>query len=170
MTDVAESWLWGVAFVMFAFGIGFGFIIAYFTLPGSQRIKELEQEVKNLRQESADYRREVDQHFEKTSEMFHDLTIHYRSFYDHLASGAQKLCADQPNTPRLDIPEAPLLALGQVGEVESQSSNGTHESPAGDVPELNATVNNAEGKSPADEATTSMTGEGATKKEGLEVG
>ncbi len=40
------------------------------------------------------YRKQVADHFTETSERLHDLTLQYRSVYEHLAKGATELCPD----------------------------------------------------------------------------
>lgn len=46
------------------------------------------------RSESAAYRKQVTDHFAETSEHLHDLTLQYRSVYEHLAKGASELCPE----------------------------------------------------------------------------
>ncbi len=40
------------------------------------------------------YRKQVADHFTETSERLHDLTLQYRSVYEHLAKGATELCPE----------------------------------------------------------------------------
>jgi uncharacterized membrane-anchored protein YhcB (DUF1043 family) len=40
------------------------------------------------------YRKRVADHFTETSERLHDLTLQYRSVYEHLAQGATELCPE----------------------------------------------------------------------------
>ena len=40
------------------------------------------------------YRKQVADHFSETSERLHDLTLQYRSVYEHLAKGASELCPE----------------------------------------------------------------------------
>jgi uncharacterized membrane-anchored protein YhcB (DUF1043 family) len=40
------------------------------------------------------YRKRVADHFSETSERLHDLTLQYRSVYEHLAKGATELCPE----------------------------------------------------------------------------
>jgi uncharacterized membrane-anchored protein YhcB (DUF1043 family) len=46
------------------------------------------------RSEYEDYRKRVADHFTETSERLHDLTLQYRSVYEHLAKGATELCPE----------------------------------------------------------------------------
>lgn len=46
------------------------------------------------RSEYEGYRKRVADHFTETSERLHDLTLQYRSVYEHLAKGATELCPE----------------------------------------------------------------------------
>ncbi len=46
------------------------------------------------RSEYEGYRKRVADHFTETSEQLHDLTLQYRSVYEHLAKGATELCPE----------------------------------------------------------------------------
>jgi uncharacterized membrane-anchored protein YhcB (DUF1043 family) len=46
------------------------------------------------RSEYEAYRKRVADHFSETSERLHDLTLQYRSVYEHLAKGAGELCPE----------------------------------------------------------------------------
>jgi uncharacterized membrane-anchored protein YhcB (DUF1043 family) len=46
------------------------------------------------RSEYEAYRKRVTDHFSETSERLHDLTLQYRSVYEHLAKGASELCPE----------------------------------------------------------------------------
>ncbi len=46
------------------------------------------------RQEYDEYRLNVVDHFSGTSDLLRDLTVQYRSVYEHLTSGASKLCPE----------------------------------------------------------------------------
>ena len=110
MNTYDATWLWGVGLIALAGGIALGILVAYFLLPLSRRAKELETELESLRGELDEYRGQVTRHFATTSNLFHDLTTRYRTLYDHLARGAEDLCANpQQGTPRLDFPDAGLL-------------------------------------------------------------
>ncbi|MGH7961620.1 MAG: YhcB family protein [Candidatus Binatia bacterium] len=61
----------------------------------TQRVKELESELHQSREEFAKYRDQVTQHFLQTADLLHAMTANYRAVYEHLADGAQNLCAGQ---------------------------------------------------------------------------
>ncbi len=97
------AWNWGISIITFAFGLGIGFLIAYLTIRHNGRIKELEEELSKAQGDLAAYRGKVSQHFEKTAELFEDMTERYRAVYKHMASSAQELCAERPPALQLDI-------------------------------------------------------------------
>ena len=106
------AWNWGISIITFAFGLGFGFLIAYLTIKHSGRIKELEQELDKVHTEHDQYRGKVSQHFEKTAELFEDMTERYRAVYKHMASSAQDLCEERPPALQLDIVDRGRLTRG----------------------------------------------------------
>lgn len=101
-TDVATNWAVGV--IIFALGIGAGFLIAWLALPHRRRVRKLEHALEEAHEELAQYRGQVNQHFKKTAELFEDMTDRYRAIYQHLASGAQALCEERPQSLQLDFP------------------------------------------------------------------
>ncbi|MBU2477550.1 MAG: YhcB family protein [Gammaproteobacteria bacterium] len=106
------AWNWGISIITFAFGLGFGFLIAYLTLKHSGRVKELEEELDKARSEHNQYRGKVSQHFEKTAELFEDMTERYRAVYKHMASSAQDLCEERPPALQLEIVDRGRLTKG----------------------------------------------------------
>lgn len=100
------AWIGGV--IVFAVGGGAGFFIA-------RQIKDkhtlgLEEQLKTAHTQLDEYQGEVNHHFLKTSQLFNKLTDNYREVYEHLATGAQKLCNDKPPAAMLDLPETKILA------------------------------------------------------------
>jgi uncharacterized membrane-anchored protein YhcB (DUF1043 family) len=68
----------------------------------------LERELSEARADLERYRERVSQHFEKSSDLFRDLTSQYSSLYKHLAEGARDLA--RPGIPAFEpLPEAPRL-------------------------------------------------------------
>jgi len=109
-------------------------------------IKELAGALESARVEATEaqealdsYRGQVTSHFTETSEKLHDLTLHYRTVYDHLAKGASELCPDgfeqldgglgidslplvlETDTGIDPQPAAALDAEDQLAEVERES-------------------------------------------------
>jgi hypothetical protein len=56
-----------------------------------ERERELERELDDVRQEHATYRGEVTAHFDRTAELFRDLTHQHAALYRHLAGAAREL-------------------------------------------------------------------------------
>jgi len=76
-----------------------GFIVGRRTGSGAAVVRGLEEELDTVRvtaaqrqEELEQYRGRVAEHFSETSEKLHELTLHYRGVYDHLAQGASDLC------------------------------------------------------------------------------
>jgi uncharacterized membrane-anchored protein YhcB (DUF1043 family) len=105
MVGEITLWIWGL--VVFTVGGGTGYFLA--RQIKSQRTRGLEQELDTTRSDLSEYRGEVDRHFLKTSLLLSKLTDNYREVYEHLATGAQKLCNDPSRTPALDLPETRIL-------------------------------------------------------------
>lgn len=104
------AWNWGISIITFAFGLGFGFLLAYLLLPRGQRTRELEERLQATQAELDAYRAKVNQHFQKTAELFEDMTDRYRAVYQHMASSAQALCAERPPALQLEIVDRGRLA------------------------------------------------------------
>ena len=68
-----------------------------------------------LKEELDAYRGEVDEHFERTSDLFRDLTEKYRDLYEHLATGAGELCSDDLKGRQLQGSVRELLAADEPG-------------------------------------------------------
>jgi len=109
MEGVQAAYIWGIGIVVFAFGVGLGFFASWAMRPGDRRLRELEGELDRTREEMEEYRAGVNRHFERTSELFQELTDTYKNVYTHLASGARELCGEQ-SRPALDMPDARLPA------------------------------------------------------------
>jgi len=98
--------------IMAALGIGIGGGVLYTSRfsPASKRARELEETIEQLKTEQARYKDQVSQHFQKTANLFQDMTEQYRSLYSHLAEGAEALCSDKSRPPALDLPETPGIS------------------------------------------------------------
>ncbi|MFN2309641.1 MAG: ZapG family protein [Gammaproteobacteria bacterium] len=96
------EWIWGISIIAFALGLAGGFLVAYRVIPSRSRIQALEQALAAAQAEQQTYRDQVNQHFQKTAELFEDMTGRYRAVYQHLARGAQSLCEQQPAALQLD--------------------------------------------------------------------
>lgn len=91
-----------VALPVFLGGLLLAFWLGRRTGDNVSQVKELEGALDDARgerriveQELGEYRGQVGDHFAETSRKLHDLTLQYRSVYDHLAAGAGQLCPDR---------------------------------------------------------------------------
>ncbi len=107
-------WAWMGTAIIFAIGGATGFFIS--RQIKDKRTLELEEKLTTARNELAGYRGDVNQHFLKTSLLLGKLTNNYREVYEHLATGAQKLCNENPNTPELDLPDTKILTSMDIVE------------------------------------------------------
>ena len=57
-------------------------------------VQAAKEEIKRAETELQEYRAEVVEHFTGTSGLLRDLTVQYRSVYDHLTKGATSLCPE----------------------------------------------------------------------------
>jgi len=84
-----------------ALAAGLGFAIGRFGGGADRRARALNRALAEeraahdkARGEYDAYRKQVADHFTETSERLHDLTLQYRSVYEHLAKGATELCPE----------------------------------------------------------------------------
>ena len=109
---VESQLLWFAA----AGGLGLGLLLGYvLSRSGSRReaarVRDLEEQLGRAEAEHAQYQAQVSQHFVETSRRLHDLTLQYKSVYEHLADGARRLCPDgavaiAPSLAEAALPEA----------------------------------------------------------------
>ncbi len=69
----------------------------------------LQRRLKELEAESQTYRAQVDEHFERTSDLFQEVTEKYRDLHDHLAQGATSLTRGAERLPSIELPAKALL-------------------------------------------------------------
>jgi len=106
-------WLIGILGLLI--GLGLGSIFTYLMLGRGSRSRHLQLELDRLKENFQDYRDQVTHHFMRTSELVQEMTYSYRSVYEHLASGAQRLCGDAYN-PALGHPADRRLATDTAVE------------------------------------------------------
>ena len=90
---------WIVTGALALVGVVVGIFIGRGTSSERIRVRELEEELASVRAEHDGYKSEVTEHFQKTGELFHEMTLQYRTIYDHLATGAERLAPE--GAPRL---------------------------------------------------------------------
>ena len=96
-------------------------------------MEDLLEQLATARDEHAAYRLNVVDHFSGTSDLLRDLTVQYRSVYEHLTKGASTLCPEGfvGLTEGLPIPEIAEPSAELEDEEESASFEPT-ESDAAD--------------------------------------
>ncbi len=168
MGDIS-LWGWITGAVLFALGGGGGYFLA--RQAKDRRTVELEQKLESARSELSSYQGDVNRHFLKTSLLLGKLTDNYREVYEHLATGAQRLCAETPDTPKLDLPDTGILPPADTDEHEAeylavspaQHADQPVESMDGNITE-NATENVAENtRESRDEKITGIAAKDATE-------
>lgn len=101
-------------------GVGIGIVIGALagragTRRESHRVRDLEEQLARAESEHTQYRTKVSAHFVETSRRLHDLTLQYKSVYEHLADGTRALCPDG------SVAIAPSLAEAALPESASKS-------------------------------------------------
>ena len=110
----ATSTLWIIGVLGVLLGIGLGSIVTYTFTRRNNQNQNLQAELDQLVDRFAEYREQVSQHFMHTSDLVQEMTRSYRSVYEHLATGAYHLCAEQTDTPSLGHQSAEALATDQA--------------------------------------------------------
>lgn len=86
---------WALAALALVVGIGIGHAIAGGgARREAARARALEEQLGRAEAEQARYRAQVSDHFVETSRRLRDLTLQYKSVYEHLADGARSLCPE----------------------------------------------------------------------------
>lgn len=107
-------------------GIGIGIFIGAVagragTRRETQRVRDLEDQLAKAEADHSQYRTQVSEHFVETSRRLHDLTLQYKSVYEHLADGARALCPDgavaiAPSLAEAALPESASTAATAADE------------------------------------------------------
>jgi len=92
---------WVIGILTFGLGVTTGCIATWLVSSGKDRTRELQAELDELMENFRDYRTQVGEHFMHTSELVQEMTRSYRAVYEHLASGAQRLCGEETELPRV---------------------------------------------------------------------
>ncbi|MDX9699687.1 MAG: DUF1043 family protein, partial [Rhodocyclaceae bacterium] len=85
-----QTW-WVVAVVAVVVAAVIGFFIGRVTAGGRERIEALEKELAGNKAQIEAYRKEVEAHFDRTASLFVDMAGSYKSLFEHLSSGYEKL-------------------------------------------------------------------------------
>lgn len=112
--DVQLLWLAGIGGAVI--GLMLGAVWGHSRSRGdARRVRELEEQLRIAETDHATYRAQVSGHFVETSRRLNDLTLQYKSVYEHLADGARTLC------PEGAVAIAPSLAEAALPETASPS-------------------------------------------------
>jgi len=122
-----EAYIWLILASMLAVGVLVGYFMGRSkgdtSLP---KVQELEESIAQANQEMQDYRGQVTGHFEKTANLFNQLTNDYREVYEHLANSSEQLCGDQVAKLKGLTAETKVLE-GEGEKVESQTTEAVSE-------------------------------------------
>lgn len=118
--DATLIWLLVVGAGMLLTGLFVGY-----TLRGRDaqaREAQLQSEIGSVRDSFDEHKRRVTKHFERSSDLFRDLTRHYAALYTHLSQGARDFC--KGSSPSLGVELRMLLSDGEVGaDAEAYAAN-----------------------------------------------
>jgi hypothetical protein len=103
-----QSSLWVVGILFLLIGLVLGCMITYALMARTSRTYQLQTELNQLKDQFRDYRDQVTHHFMRTSELVQEMTQSYRSVYEHLAYGAQRLCGELDHAALESSPSARL--------------------------------------------------------------
>lgn len=112
MNNVDTPELWLVAAIGLVLGLALGALITYLL----QQRGGGNTTAAALKTELDDYQRSVNEHFEKTADLFQDLTDKYRDVYEHLAEGANSLAKRDADAPALELVRHGLLTASTAAE------------------------------------------------------
>ncbi len=108
---MSAEFVWLAAgLVTFAAGLAAGAWLSRADRRVAERVVELEAQVERLGERLRAEREAVAKHFDRTSDLFLDLTRDYTALYAHLAEGARDLCPDR--TPEIGRGPGELPGLG----------------------------------------------------------
>jgi uncharacterized membrane-anchored protein YhcB (DUF1043 family) len=88
-----------------------------------EQCRDLEGRLQIAEEDMTRYRGQVSEHFAETSQLLRDLTLQYRTVYEHLAEGARVLCPDgatllAPSLAEAALPEAASDAPAPADETQ----------------------------------------------------
>lgn len=101
----------------FVFGAVFGGLMATRFTSDQRKTRELEKHLHEKQDEIKTYQQEVREHFTETAGLLRGLAENYRNVHNHLAQGADKLCAEEPSGPLIKkLPEVETIEVNEVPE------------------------------------------------------
>ena len=99
---------WSMA-LAFALGVVVGALVMYLLRHRLNDTQALRRRLGDIQSELDSYRTQVDEHFERTSDLFQEVTQKYRDLHDHLAQGATGLTRGTKRLTSVELPEKSLL-------------------------------------------------------------
>ncbi len=132
---MSPEFVWLAAgLVTFAAGLAAGAWLSRADRGAAERVVELEAQVERLGERLQAEREAVAKHFDRTSDLFLDLTRDYTALYAHLAEGARDLCPDRTPEIGRGPGELPGLAAGPSPPAGSTPARMTPEAPEIETP------------------------------------
>lgn len=120
-----QETIWIIAIVALLLGALIGFLMGR-TGSGQSQRKKIEEELQCSKAEMDTYKNEVTSHFEQTAALVNELTEQYRKVHQHLATGAQSLCADQQAGESLQLSLQPKLEGSTQEELTPEADSDLH--------------------------------------------
>jgi len=96
---ISSSWI--IALIAFMLGTGVGVVVHRMLGSEEVRSRKLETDLDDLQHDFDIYKETVEKHFDKTSELFNNLTEDYVKVYRHLSDGADRLTTAATPSPQL---------------------------------------------------------------------
>ena len=115
--------LWAIGIMALLLGIALGAMVTYSMVARNNRTHKLQRELAQLSERFTDYRDQVGQHFMHTSDLVKEMTRSYRAVYEHLATGAHHLCAEDPEAPALGHQKKEQLAAQNTEDMVTSEAN-----------------------------------------------
>jgi len=106
----------------------------------AERARELEDRLQLAEDEMNRYRADVSEHFGATSKLLRDLTLQYRSVYEHLAEGARTLCPEADSLLPMSLAE---LALPAAASEAARGNGAADPAPEHDDAQLDLELDRA---------------------------
>jgi uncharacterized membrane-anchored protein YhcB (DUF1043 family) len=132
--DQVVLWQIGIGVAAFAVGLGAGLVLRQPDRRMRAQLEALRSELLESQRRFDQHRARVDKHFERTSDLFRDMTEQYTALYSHLAEGARELCSEGGPALGRGLND-PLLAatLGAGEQPTLETDEGEVAAPAPDA-------------------------------------
>lgn len=121
-----ELWMWILGVSAVAGGFMGGWFLGRYHGREAKEFEKLKVQTEQINQDFSQYREEVGEHFRKTAHLVSAMTASYGAVYQHLTSGAQKLCPNESLTLEVERPIEKLIA-------ENEGSADVKQDPVPDV-------------------------------------